>query len=168
LAPTAHAPVTTNAGDNDGFQTTSANAFVTDGLFAVDPNSGTNTNPNCGNAGKDKHVYFNYSFNLPAGVAIRGIEVRLDAYVSSTANAPKMCVQLSWNGGSSWTAAQSTTTLTTAPATYILGGAANTWGRTWTLTNLSNTNFRVRIINVAQSTARTFSLDGVGVRVNYQ
>ena len=79
-----------------------------------------------------------------------------------------MCVQLSWNGGTSWTAARSTPTLTTSEATYILGGPANTWGRTWAVGDLSNTNFRVRIIEVASSTARDFSLDWMAVRVTYQ
>ncbi len=127
LAPTAQTPVLLN-GDGNGFETTPTNAFATDGLFAVDTNSGTNTNTGCANTGKDKHVYFNYNLNVPAGVAIRGIEVRLDARVSSTTSAPRMCVQLSWNGGVSWTAAQNTATLTTTTATYLLGGAANTFG----------------------------------------
>jgi len=169
LAPTADAPVTSSAGDNNGFETTSTGAFASDGLFAVDANSGTNTNTGCTNTGKDKHLYFNYNVSLPAGATIKGIEVRLDAKVSSTANAPKMCVQLSWNGGTSWTAAKSTPTLTTTTATYILGAAADIWGHTpWTLAQFANSAFRVRIANVASSTARTFSLDGVAIRVTYQ
>jgi hypothetical protein len=168
LAPTAQAPVLLN-GDGNGFEMNPLNAFATDGLFAVDTDSGTNTNTGCANTGKDKHLYYNYSFNVPTGAAIRGVEVRLDAMVNNTANAPRMCVQLSWNGGTSWTAAQMTPTLTTTSATYPLGGASDLWGRTsWTLTQLNNTNFRVRISNVASSTARTFSLDGVAVRVTYQ
>ncbi len=78
-----------------------------------------------------------------------------------------MCAQLSWNGGASWTTALSTTTLSTATTNYILGGATNTWGRTWTVGDVSNANFRVRIIDVASSTARDFSLDGVAVQVSY-
>ena len=39
--------------------------------------------------------------SLPGGATVKGIEVRLDAFVDSVgSNAPKMCVQLSWNGGS--------------------------------------------------------------------
>jgi hypothetical protein len=167
-APSANAAVTTNAGDNNGFQTNPANAYADDGLFAVDANSGTGPSTSCTNNAKDKHLYYNYSFSLPNGAAIRGIEVRLDARADSTANAPMMCVQLSWNGGTSWTAAQTTTTLTTTEVSYLLGGAANTWGRTWATGDFSNTNFRVRVINVAASTARTFSLDWLAVRVTYQ
>ena len=116
----------------------------------------------------DKHRDYNYNISIPGGKAIAGLEVRLDAKVDSTANAPKMCVQLSWDGGANWTAAQSTPALTTGEATYILGGPANTWGRTWSVSHLSNSNFRVRIVNVASSTARDFSLDWIAVRVTYR
>ena len=168
LAPSANAAVTSSAGDNNGFQTGPANAYADDGLFAVDTDSGTGTSTSCTANGKDKHVYRDYSFGLPGGATIQGIEVRLDAKVDNTANAPKTCVQLSSNGGTSWTVAKTTATLSTTEATYILGSAADTWGRTWASANFSNANFRVRVINVASSTARDFSLDWVAVRVTYQ
>ncbi len=168
LAPSANAAVTASAGDNNGFQTNPANAYADDGLFAVDTNSGTNTNTVCTNTGKERHLYYNYGFSLPSGAAINGIEVRLDARADSTAGSPRMCVQLSWDGGVTWTATKTTAILTTAEATYLLGGAADTWGRTWASGEFSNANFRVRVINVASSTARDFSLDWVAVRVTYQ
>ena len=168
LVPIANAPETTSAGDNNGFETNPANGYVADTAFAVDANSGTNTIASCTNAGKDKHAFFNYGITVPAGLTVAGIEVRLDAKADDTAGAPQMCVQLSWNGGLSWTAAQTTPTLTTSTATYVLGGAANLWGRTWTIANTANSSFRLRIIDVAASTGRTFSLDGVAVRVTYK
>ena len=168
LAPSANAAVTPSAGDNDGFQTNPANAYTDNGAFAVDTNSGNNTNTSCTNTGKDKHVYYNYGFSLPSGATINGIEVRLDARADSTAGAPRMCVQLSGDGGTTWTTAKTTATLTTTEATYLLGGAADTWGRTWASGDFSNTNFRVRVINVSSNTARDFSLDWLAVRVTYQ
>jgi hypothetical protein len=169
LAPSANAAVTSSAGDNNGFQTTPSNAYILDGQFAIDTNSGTGTGTSCTGSGKDKHNYFNYNFIVPSGVAIRGIQVRLAARVDSTLlSSPRMCAQLSWNGGTSWTAALITTTLSTATTTYTLGGTTNTWGRTWTVGDFSNANFRVRIIDVASSTARDFSLDAVAVQVTYQ
>jgi hypothetical protein len=51
--------------------------------------------------------------------------------------------------------------------TRTLGGATNTWGRTWTPAELSNANFRVRVVNAADSTSRDFSLDWIAVRVTY-
>ena len=76
-------------------------------------------------------------------------------------------MQVSWDGGTSWTAAKSTSTLTTSEATYLLGGAADTWGRTWASANFDNTNFRVRITDVASNTSRDFSLDWIAVQVTY-
>ncbi len=139
-----------------------------DGAFAADMNSGTNTNTSCTNAGKDKHRFYNYGFSLPISTTITGIEVQLYARADSVTGSPKLCAQLSWDGGTTWTAAQSTATLSTATTAYPLGGAANTWGRTWTAANLSDANFRVRIISVASATARDFYLDAIAVRVTFR
>ena len=138
--------------------------------YSQDVNSGTNNNNSCTDKGKDKHRFYNFNFNLPGGATVKEIEVRLDAFPDSTSSAPKMCVQLSWDGGTTWTTAKQTSTLTTSQATYILGGPVDTWGRPWTLANLSNTNFRVRVIDVASTsgaTSRDFSLDWIAVRVSY-
>ena len=168
LSPSANAPVTSGAGDNNGFQTTPTNAYANDNAFAVDTNSGTSTSTSCTDAGKDKHNFSNFNVNVPPGRTINGIEIRLNARVDRTSNAPAMCVQLSGDGGANWTAAKSTATLGTTKTTYILGGVADLWGQSWTVNNFTNTNFIVRIINVASSTARDFSLDWVAVQVTYQ
>jgi hypothetical protein len=172
LSPSANAPRTSSAGDNNGFESNPTNAYADGGGVAQDVNSGSNTNSSCTANSKDKHDFFNYNITLPGGVTVKGIEVRLDAFVDAVGgNAPKMCVQLSWNGGANWTTAKQTPTLTTNEATYILGSAADTWGRSWTTANLSNTNFRVRVIAVASgssATNRDFSLDWGAVRVTYQ
>jgi hypothetical protein len=137
----------------------------------VDTNSGTNTNTSCNDSGKDKHHFYAYSFGLDTvdpPPALVGIEVRLDAKADSTSGDPKLCVQLSWDGGTTWTTAKSTPTLGTTEGIYILGGNADTWGHSWQVGDFSTTNFRVRVISVASSTARDFSLDWVAVKVYYQ
>lgn len=154
-------------GDNNGYQTNPANAYTNDGLFAVDTNSGTNKNTSCTATTKDKHGYYNYNLAVPGGATIDGIEVRLDAKADSAAGNPVLCVQLSWNGGLSWTTAQTTPILGTTEATYTLGGSSNNWGHTWNSNEFSNANFRVRVIMVAANTARDFSLDWVAVNVFY-
>lgn len=164
LSPSANGAL--SGGDGNGYQTSPTNAYADDGAFAVDTNSGTNRNSGCTNSGKDKHQYYNYNVAVP-GSTIDGIEVRLDAKVESTSSAPKLCVQLSWNGGSSWTTAKSTATLSKSETTYILGGNADSWGHAWTTAELSNANFRVRVIDVATNTSRDFSLDWLAVRVTY-
>ncbi len=99
---------------------------------------------------------------------VNGIRVRLDAWIDGgTAAARTMCVELSWDGGSTWTATKSTTTLTTTEATYILGTTADTWGRTWATGDFSNANFRIRITDVAANNTRDFSLDWAAVEVTY-
>ena len=45
-----------------------------------------------------------------------------------------------------------TSTLSTSEQTFIVGGASDTWGRTWTASNLSNTNFRLRLTNTSLNT----------------
>ncbi len=167
LAPTGQAAQTSSAGDNNGYQTSPTSAFLNDSVFAVDTNSGTNTNTNCTNNAKDKHHFNTFNFSIPSGTVL-GIQVRLDARADSTTGAPRICVQLSWNNGTSWTTAKQTSTLTTSEATYTLGGTADTWGRAWTLSELSNANFRVRVIDVASNTSRDFSLDYLAVNITYQ
>ena len=167
-APAASAAVTTNSGDNNGFQTTPGNAYVSDNAYAVDTNSGTGTSSSYTSTAKDRHLFYNYSFGLPTDATILGIEVRLEAKVDRTSGSPKMYVQLSPDGGTTWTTAKSTATLSTTDTVYMLGGASDLWSRTWTDTQLSNTNFRVRIINVATNVSRDFSLDQITVRVTYR
>jgi len=165
LSPTANAA--DSAGDGNGFESNPGNAMADDASNAVDNNSGTASSTSCTSTARDKHRFFNYGITLPSGATVKGIEVRLDSRVDDTAGSPRMCVELSWDGGISWTAAQATSTLTTSMRSRTLGGAASTWGRTWTPAELSNANFRVRITNVASSTSRDFTLDWVAVRVSY-
>jgi hypothetical protein len=167
-SPTAEAAVTSNSGDNNGFESNPTNAFADGGGYAEDVDSGTNTNTACNNTGKDRHVFYNYAFAIPAGSAVDGIEVRLDAWIDAgTAGTRVMCVQLSWDGGTTWTAAKTTPTLSTSEATYILGTTADAWGRIWGSNEFSDANFRLRITNVAPNNARDFFLDWVPVQVTY-
>lgn len=165
--PSANAADT--GGDGDGFASNPTRAYSDNASYAVDTNSGNNTGTSCTGADKDKHRFYNYNFSIPAWAStITGIEVRLDALVDSTTGAPQMCVQLSWDGGTSWTTAKSTSTLTTSEVTYTLGGTGDTWGRTWnSSTNFTNANFRLRVINVASNTSRDFSLDWATVKVYF-
>jgi carboxypeptidase T len=167
LGPAANAAVTGSSGDNNGFEVSAANAGADDGAFAVDNNSGSGTQTSCSSTRKDRHVFRDYSVSLPGGATVQGIQVRLDARADSTSGSPRMCVQLSWDGGASWTTAKTTATLTTSEASYTLGAANDSWGRSWSASELGNSSFRVRITNIASSTARDFSLDWAAVQVTY-
>ncbi|HSA83380.1 MAG TPA: type II secretion system protein [Patescibacteria group bacterium] len=168
LDPSSNAAETSNAGDNDGYGSNPNRAYTNNNSFAVDTNSGSGTGTSCTGTDKDKHQYYDYNIpSLPTGATINGIEIRLDARVDSTSGSPQICVQLSWDGGSTWTTEQSTSTLSTSEQTYTLGGSSDTWGRTWSESELNNSNFRVRVINVSSNTSRDFSLDWAATRVYY-
>jgi hypothetical protein len=165
---TAEAAVTSGSGDNNGFESNPMNACEDDWSYAVDNNSGNNTNTSCGSSGKDRHDFYNYGISVPSGNYIMGIEVRLDAWVDSTSSSTRrMCVQLSWDGGNSWTSTEQTSNLRTSQRTYTVGGNGDAWDRTWTTSELSDANFRVRVTDVANSTSRDFYLDWVAVKVYY-
>jgi hypothetical protein len=167
LSPSANAAVTSGAGDNNGYEVSPANAYADDYVFSL-TTTVARTSTSCTATGKDKHLFRDFNVNLTGATAVQGIEVRLDGRADSTSNSPRFCVQLSWNGGTSWTAAKSTATLSTAEQTFMLGSSVDNWGRTWLPGEFSNTSFRVRVIDVASSTARDFSLDWVAVSVTYR
>jgi len=151
-------------GDGNGYESNPANAYADDGRYAVDTNSGTSSATSCTSPDKDKHGFAGYGVSVPKNA--KGIEVQLQARAESTTGSPKLCVQLSWDGGTTWTTAKTTATLRTTERTFVLGSPSDLWGRSsWTPSEL--TNLRVRVIDSALSTARDFSLDVVAVRVTY-
>jgi hypothetical protein len=96
--------------------------------------------------------------------------VRLDWWLDSTINNSRMRVQLSWNGGATWTAQLDDTVQTTVEHTGILGGPTTNWGRVWSTADFANANFIVHIR--AQSAGnghanRDFFLDWAPIRVHY-
>jgi hypothetical protein len=116
-------------------------------------------------------TYWGYDFTIPAGNTILGITVRLDAWDTvGTGGTPVgyLSVELSKDGGSTWTDVKSTGTLTTTQATYNLGGSADTWGTSWTVTQINSDNFRVRV--TAEKSAGNvidWLLDWIPVTITY-
>lgn len=161
----ANAAVTSGSGDNNGYQTTPGNACADGGGEAQDINSGTTTRTSCTNTGKDRHVFYNYNIPDPGATTVTGIQVRTDARVDRASGTRRLCVQLSWNGGASWTSAKTTGSLRRTEAAFTLGNSTDNWGHTWTAADLTNGNFRVRVTDVGSSTARDFYLDWVAVSV---
>jgi hypothetical protein len=121
------------------------------------------------NANGIAHVYRNYGFSIPDGAVIQGIQVRLDWWLDNTLGTNAIRVYLSWDGGTSWTAYQLATTERTDDGnpTDIVGGTADTWGRTWSASEFSDANFHVRLELVTDDTGRDFRIDWVPVQVTY-
>ena len=154
LNPSAQAADT--GGSGDGFETDPTYAFADDSLYALNANG-----PG------DRHRYYDYSISIPSGCSIKGIEARLDWWLQSTTGTNSMSLELSWDGGTSWTAAKTDSTETTSEHTAVLGGSTDTWGRTWTPDELSNANFRARVTSNSDQSWMDFYLDWVPVVVYY-
>jgi hypothetical protein len=154
LNPSANAADT--GGDNNGFEWFPANAYANGGGYASNINGAA-----------DRHRYYNYNTSIKSSCAIKGIEVRLDWWLDSTSGTNSMSVELSWDGGASWTAAETDSQESRTEHTGLLGGSTDTWGRTWTVSELSNASFRVRLTSNSTSSLRDFYLDWVPVRVYY-
>ena len=145
-----------SGGDGNGFESLPTNAFADGGGVAS----------NVDGAG-DRHRYYNYGVSLDSSCGIAGIEVQLDWYLDDTLGTNDMGVELSWDGGTSWTAAKTDTVESTSEHTTVLGGASDTWGHAWTASELSDTNFRVRLTSNSTDSTRDFFLDWVPVKVHY-
>ncbi|MBN1935987.1 MAG: Ig-like domain repeat protein [Anaerolineae bacterium] len=161
-SPTANAA--DFGGDGDGFERNPTNAYGDGGGNAESRNNGVFAGDKT-----ERHRYYNYGLNVPTGATIYGIEVRLDWWLDSTGDTNTMGVELSWDGGSNWTSAKTDSQETTSQHTVILGSTTDTWGRTWSPSDFSDANFRVRILNYSSNAfgSRDFYLDWAAVRVTY-
>jgi hypothetical protein len=155
-------------GDNNGYETTPGNACADDAASASDANTGTNTNTSCANAGKDRHRFWDFGLGIPATVAsVDGIQVRVDSGMNNNGGTNNLCVELSWNGGASWTAAKTYDMAISTITTYNLGSASDNWGRTWSGSDFSNANFRVRVTDASSQPNKTYLLEYLAVQVTY-
>jgi hypothetical protein len=167
-ACTAASNAADTGGNGDGYEVTAGNACADGGGNAVDSSSGTNTIASCANAGKDRHRWWDFGLGVPGTVAsVDGIAVRADFGMNNNGGTTLLCAQLSWDGGTSWTAIKSITPTGAAETTYTFGGSADAWGHTWTGSQLSNSNFRVRIIDASSQSNKDFRLDYLAVNVTY-
>lgn len=174
LVAGSNAAKASSAGDNNGFETTpSAADDQNDNVYATSANTGTgNATDGCGTFNQsedDAHDYYDYNFNIPANSTIGGIQVNTTQKWSTNTGKNQFCIELSWDGGTSWTSTKNTTgDVQTAESSDTLGGSANTWGRTWTADEMSNANFRLRVmIDPGGSNTTTAYLEILTVTVTY-
>jgi len=169
----SNAADTIGAGDNNGYQTNPSRACVNDSLFAVDTDSGSGGSQSCGAgatpaATKDRHRFWGFAFGLPGTVtSIGGIRLQTDLRLDGTSGSHNLCAQLSWDGGTTWTSMKVQAVTVAAETTYTFGSTSDTWGRTWTPSQLNTINFRLRIIDASSAGGRDFSLDYVAISVTY-
>ena len=163
----SNAAETTNAGDNNGYESLPANACAVDGSVATDANTGTANVNTCTATTADKHRWWGYSFGLPATVSsIAGITVTPSVGMNNGGGTTWVCIQLSSDSGATWTAPKTAVVANQAITAIPLGGAADTWGRSWTVADLG-AGFRVRVIDSSTQPNKDLLLDGLTVAVSY-
>ncbi len=110
-----------------------------------------------------EHIYEGYGISLPGGSEVVGIEVLFTARKDSPTNS-SLAVELSWDGGVSWTATgYGVGPMPASWRDYVAGGSSDTWGRTWAPNELGDGAFQVRIRATHDS-----RLDWVAVRVHFR
>jgi hypothetical protein len=148
----------TTGGSGNGFEENPTGAFADGGGFASNVRS-----PG------DRHLYYDYGVDLSSLCIITGIEVRLDWWLALLVGTNSMSVELSWDGGASWTAAKTDTTQTSTEHSFALGGPSDTWGRAWSPNEFIDQNFRARVTGNCTGSpvclVQDFSLDWIPVRV---
>jgi hypothetical protein len=130
--------------------TNGANAYSSDSQYATSNTAG------------QRQSYDTFGFSVPGSNQIDGVEIKLEASASTASGTIE--VGLSWDGGSSITTVKATPILSDADTVYTLGGAGDTWGRTWSPNDFTDTNFRVRL--VSQPGGNTVKVDAIQVHVN--
>jgi hypothetical protein len=166
-AGTSNAPETTNAGDNNGYESQPANACAVDGNVATDANTGTANVTTCTANTADKHRWWGYSFGLPATVSsIAGITVTPSVGMNNAGGTTWVCLQLSSDGGTTWTGARTAVVVNPAITAIPVGGTTDTWGRSWTAADFG-ASFRVRVIDSSTQPNKDLLLDGLTVAVSY-
>jgi hypothetical protein len=141
----------TSSGDPDDNWLNAAAAYSSDGAYASTSSSVA-------------QAYDTFGFSIPGNNEIIGLIVTLEA--SASTDAGTIEVALSWDGGTTFTSVQSTPTLTTTDVVYELGASDDQWGRTWTVAEFNNTNFRLRI--TGNSGGNLLRVDAIAVQPVHQ
>lgn len=114
----------------------------------------------------EEQDYYGYSFNLPTGIDIFGVEVvvRMNSYSGTSAT---IGVEISADGGATYsTTGYSVTSASTGFANTTLGSSTDLWGLSLTGTSFSASNFRLKVKGIAGGDNPT--LDYASVNVYYK
>jgi hypothetical protein len=166
--PMLQAAETVNAGNNNGYELNPGNACASGGGYATDANTGTDNVNSCTDPGKDRHRFWGYAFGPPGTItAVNGITVTAIVGQSNAGGTSSVCLQLSWDGGTTWTAAKQVPLTGAALTTYTAGSSSDTWGHAWTSGQLTSPTFRIRVTDVATTANKDFRLDFLGAAIAY-
>ena len=150
----------TNNGDDYTDWTNPTNAYSDNGSYAEGDQKTD-----------EEHDWYDFDFGVPGDISsIDGIKVELEGHEGSTSAQNSTYVYLSWDGGTNYTSSKYAYFYNGADQQQTLGGSSDTWGRTWSSSEFSDANFRVRIMVTDDDYPggdRTTYLDYVRVTVYY-
>jgi len=111
-----------------------------------------------------------FNFDIPSNATITGIELIQDVWDSSCTR-DNWRGRLSWDNGTNYTSSNSIVNqITNTETARTLGSATDTWGRTWTPTEINSTNFRIEngLASANQCIADSYFYDDwTRVRITY-
>lgn len=153
-------PATTGSPSNQW--TNGANIKTSNNVYTTERTSG------------DKLDTSDYSFSITASSAIDGILVEVEAKGAlhtpplPDSDSGDLEVLLSWDGGTSYTTAKVNTISTVGAEVYwTYGGSADTWGRSWAVSEFTNANFRAQVRAANMGTHFELRADHIRVKVFY-
>jgi hypothetical protein len=119
----------------------------------------TTTNPLTGNPWTLAEVNTwstRFGVSAPSGTAIPRVtqySVAVTYAIAPSSSGCQLGMDLSWNGGSTWTS-EKTVTLTGTEASYLFGSPTDDWnGHTWSVGDFTNGNFRARVRDIDPGTS---------------
>jgi hypothetical protein len=112
-----------------------------------------------------------YDFSgIPSDAIIIGIEVEAEAFSFPNPSSARLDIQLTMDVGSATVAVGDTKSQTYSVYAWVkkqFGGAADLWGRSWTLAEIQDSNFGVECTTVQVSGSSYIRMDYVAIRVTY-
>ncbi|MCZ6734152.1 MAG: DUF4347 domain-containing protein, partial [Gammaproteobacteria bacterium] len=140
-------------GDDYSQWTNPGNVFASDDSRAREDRNG------------QQQDWYDFGLGVPGGATITGIEVKVEAQ-DPDFSGNGIDIELSWDGGASYTSTgYGTATLNMgSDVVYTYGGPSDTWGRTWSGTELSDANFRLRLTKTGTDFTSS-EVDHIQVRV---
>lgn len=144
-------------GSNTGSYTNPTNATSDNASYATTVNTQTTT-----------HQFYNFGFSVPSTGTITDVIVLANLRVDSTASRVRYGMELSRDGGSTWSTQKFTNQIGTTDEDVYWGGSPDDWTILPTPSQANDSsNFRIRIQNDFASASADAFLDYIAVKVCY-
>ncbi|MBL8023261.1 MAG: hypothetical protein JNK54_03115 [Elusimicrobia bacterium] len=134
--------------------------------------SSDNSLADTGTSASATGVLYGFDFSsIPVGSTIVGIEVMIEAKETNAAVDGYTQTSVSWNSGTNYSSTQRSPgsgEFTLSDANYTVGGPTDSWGRSWSLAEITST-FRVKIVatDASSTVGRHVTVDYVTVTIYY-